>query len=45
MKSPSNLIIAFVLMIASTFIAYGMGRIVLRVFTTPDVEIEQNFES
>ena len=45
MKRHSNLVIAFVLIIASTFFAYAMSRIFLRVFITPDLEIEQDFES
>lgn len=45
MKRPSNLIIAFILIIAATFVAYAMGRILLRVFEPTNIELEQNIES
>ena len=45
MKRPSNLIIAFILVITSTFLAYAAGRIFLRVFSTPGIELEQDYDS
>ena len=40
MKRPSNLILAFILAIASTFIAYALSRLFFRAIEAPEVEIE-----
>ena len=54
MKRPSNLIIAFVLairkatgrvVIASTFLIYGISRIFFRAIKPPEIEIEEDYES
>lgn len=47
MKRPSNLIIAFLLLIAGTFLAFALGRIAIGIFTIPEteVEVEQDYES
>lgn len=43
MQRPSNLIIAFVLAIATVFLAYAASRMLFRVISPP--EIEEDFES
>lgn len=47
MKRPSNLIIAFIVAIASVFLAYAMSRIFFRVIAPAEneLEIEENYES
>lgn len=45
MKRPSNLIIAFIMAIAITFLAFALGRIILRLIKVPQSEIEEDFES
>ena len=40
MERPSNLIIAFVLAIASVFAIFALGRIVVFVFPPTETEIE-----
>ena len=46
MKRPSNLIIAFIVAIASVFLAYAMSRIFFRVIAPRnELEIEENYES
>ena len=45
MKRPSNLIFLFVGAIVAVFLAYALGRIVLRVVAPPEIEIEQDYES
>ena len=45
MKRPSNLIIAFILAIASIFLAYALGRMFFRIIAPPEIEIEEDFES
>lgn len=45
MKRPSNLIIAFILAIASIFLAYALGRMFFRIISPPEIEIEEDFES
>ena len=45
MKRPSNLIIAFVVAIASVFFAYALSRMFFRLFAPPEIEIEENLES
>ena len=40
MKRPSNLIIAFILAIASIFAIFALGRIAVFVFPPTDSEIE-----
>jgi hypothetical protein len=45
MNRPSNLIIAFILAIASVFLAYAFGRMFLRLIKVPQVETENDFES
>ena len=45
MKRPSNLIFLFVGAIVAVFLAYALGRIVLRVVAPPEIEIEQYYES
>ena len=42
MKRPSNLVIAFILLIPSIFVFYALSRIALSLFKTPEVEIEDN---
>ena len=42
MKRPSNLIIAFILAIAGIFLAFGLGRMAVFVFSTPETEIEKD---
>ncbi|MGF1591162.1 MAG: hypothetical protein ACFCU7_18315 [Pleurocapsa sp.] len=44
MKRPSNLIIAFILAIASVFLAYALSRMFLRVIAPPEIEIEKDIE-
>ncbi|MBE9043766.1 hypothetical protein IQ255_04990 [Pleurocapsales cyanobacterium LEGE 10410] len=45
MKRPSNLILAFILAIASAFIAYAASRLFFRAIEAPEVDIEENLES
>ena len=45
MKRPSNLIIAFILAIASIFLAYALGRIFIRIVAPPEIEIEKDYDS
>ena len=45
MKRPSNLIIAFILAIASIFFAYALGRMFFRIIRPPEIEIEEDIES
>lgn len=45
MKRPSNLIIAFILAIASIFLAYALSRMFFRVIAPPEIEIEEDYES
>lgn len=45
MQRPSNLIIAFVLAIASAFLAYAFGRLIFRAISPPEIEIEEDYES
>ena len=45
MKRPSNLIIGFILAIASAFLVYGMSRIFLRLIAPPEIEIQEDYES
>jgi hypothetical protein len=45
MNRPSNLIIAFILAIASVFLAYALSRMLFRVIAPPEIEIEENYES
>ena len=45
MKRPSNLIIAFVLVIAGTFLIFAVGRMAVWFFSPPEVEIEEDYES
>lgn len=45
MKSPSDLIINFLIAIACVFLAYALGRMFLRVIKVPQVETENDFES
>ena len=42
MQRPSNLIIAFVLAIASVFIAYALSRLVFKAIAPPEIEIEED---
>ena len=42
MQRPSNLIIAFVLAIASVFIAYALSRLFFRAIAPPEIEIEED---
>ena len=44
MQRPSNLIIAFVLAIASAFLAYAFGRLLFRAVAPPEIDIE-DYES
>ena len=44
MQRPSNLIIAFVLAIASAFLAYAFGRLLFRAIAPPEIEVE-DYES
>lgn len=44
MKRPSNLIIAFILAIAATFIAYAVSRLFFRAIAPPKIEIEEDLE-
>lgn len=45
MKRPSNLIIAFILAIASAFLAYAFSRLLFRAIAPPEIEIEEDYES
>ena len=45
MQRPSNLIIAFVLAIASAFLAYAFSRLLFRAIAPPEIEIEEDYES
>ena len=47
MKRPSNLIISFVLAIASIFLIFALGRIAVWIFAPPEtkIEVEEDFES
>ncbi len=45
MKRPSNLIITFILAIAGIFLAFALGRMAVFVFSTPETEIEEDYES
>ncbi len=47
MKRPSNLLLGFILAVASIFLAYGLGRMFFRAIQPPEVEIEEdyNYES
>ena len=45
MQRPSNLIIAFVLAIASVFIAYAISRLFFRTIAPPEIEIEEDRQS
>ena len=45
MQRPSNLIIAFVLAIASVFIAYALSRLIFRAVAPPEIEVEDDRES
>ncbi|MGD1920516.1 MAG: hypothetical protein ACFCAD_17495 [Pleurocapsa sp.] len=45
MKRPSNLIIGFILAVAGIFFAYALGRIFFQVIKSPEIEIEEDFES
>ncbi|MEM7592714.1 MAG: hypothetical protein AAF383_14540 [Cyanobacteria bacterium P01_A01_bin.83] len=45
MKRPSNLILLFILAIASTFLAYALGRIIFRVIAPPEIEIKKEIKS
>lgn len=45
MQRPSNLIIAFILAIASAFLAYAFGRLFFRAIAPPEIEIEEDYES
>ena len=45
MKRPSNLIIAFVLAIASAFIAYALSRMFFRAIAPPEIEVEKDPQS
>ena len=42
MKRPSNLIIGFILILATAFIAYGMARIFMVILSSPEVEFPQD---
>ena len=44
MKRPSNLILAFILAIASAFLAYAFGRLFFRAITPPEIEVEEDRE-
>ena len=45
MQRPSNLIIAFVLAIASVFIAYALSRLFFRAIAPPEIEVEDDRQS
>ena len=45
MKRPSNLIIAFILAIASAFLAYAFSRLFFRAIAPPEIEVEDDYES
>ena len=45
MKRPSNLIIAFILAIASVFIVYALSRMLFRTIAPPEIEVEEDYES
>ena len=45
MQRPSNLIIAFVLAIASAFLAYAFSRLFFRAIAPPEIEVEQDPQS
>lgn len=45
MQRPSNLILAFILAIASAFLAYAFGRLMFRAISPPEIEIEEDYES
>ncbi|WP_019505581.1 hypothetical protein [Pleurocapsa sp. PCC 7319] len=45
MKRPSSLIFRFVLAIATIFLAYALSRILFRIVTPPEIEIEEDIES
>lgn len=44
MKRPSNLIIAFILAIASIFLVYAASRMLFRIIAPPEIEIEEKLE-
>ena len=45
MKRPSNLIFTFILALAGLFIAYALGRIFVRAISSPEIEIDEDYES
>lgn len=42
MKRPSNLIIAFILAIATIFLAYGASRLIFNLISPPEVEVQED---
>ena len=45
MKRPSNLILTFILAIATVFLAYAVSRLFFRAIAPPEVEIEGDSQS
>ena len=45
MKRPSNLILAFILAVAATFVTWIGWLVFSKTVQSPDVEIQENFES
>jgi hypothetical protein len=45
MKRPSNLILAFILAIATVFLAYAFSRLFFRAIAPPEIEVEEDYES
>ncbi len=45
MKRPSNLVLAFILAVAATFVTWIGWLVFSKTVQSPDVEIEENFES
>lgn len=45
MQRPSNLILAFILAIASVFLAYAVSRMFFRIIAPPEIEIKEDYDS
>ncbi|HEY9769136.1 MAG TPA: hypothetical protein V6C71_11680 [Coleofasciculaceae cyanobacterium] len=45
MKRPSNLIFTFIFALAGVFLAYALGRIIVRAISPPEIEIEDDYKS
>ena len=45
MQRPSNLILAFILAIASVFLAYAVSRMFFRIIAPPEIEIQEDYDS